>query len=240
MPRSLTQFPVEVIQLIFGYLWAHEILSAFRDLNGYLDRILLNYPSYLVNFKSIRKSHFDRVCRSVRPEQVLSLILADKNDTPSQSRLFGSRFSIGQFTRLRALKCIELDDDSQVFFSYLHKLPQLTSLEIEVKIDLALIQTSPSLQRLAIHLPSGTHFDLQPFLTKIHWDQLRHLSLSPCPCAHLHKIFRQAGRLTSLEVILTLSSDEELNGLINFDRTQSRSTSLKSLSLTIEGVSEYC
>ena len=123
MPRSLTQLPVEVIQLIFGYLWAHEILFAFHDLNGYLDRILSNYPSYLVNFESIRKSHFDRICRSVRPEQVLSLVLADKNDTPNQSRLFGSLFSIGQFTRLRALKCIELDDDTQVFFSYLHKLP---------------------------------------------------------------------------------------------------------------------
>jgi len=84
--------------MIFDHLWAHEILYSFRNINDYLDRVLFNYDSYSINFESIRKSYFDLVCRSIRPHQVISLILSDEHDTPNQSQLFLSLFSLEQFT----------------------------------------------------------------------------------------------------------------------------------------------
>jgi hypothetical protein len=95
---------------------------------------------YLINFESIRKSHFDLVCRSIRAEQVITLILSDKKETPSQSQLFRSLFSIEQFTHLRALKFLQLDDDGESFFSSLYKIPELLSLQIDMKINVPLIK----------------------------------------------------------------------------------------------------
>jgi hypothetical protein len=122
----------------------------------------------LINFESIRKCHFDLICRYIRPEQVISLILSDKNDTPNQSQLFRSFFSIEQFINLRALKLIELDDDGESFFSDLYKVEHLVSLEIDVKIDLPLIKSSPSsLERLVINIPSAVYFDLDTSIITI-------------------------------------------------------------------------
>jgi hypothetical protein len=132
--------------------------------------------------ESIRKSHFDLICRSIRPEQVISLILSDKIDTPNQSELFRSFFSIEQFIHLRALKFIKLDDDGECFFSDLYKIEHLISFEIDVKIDLPLIRISPTLERLIINIPLGVHSDLDASIAMIHFERLRHLSLSYCSC----------------------------------------------------------
>ncbi len=88
----LDQFPTEIFLIIFEYLWAHEILSSFHNMSVHLNKILSSYNNYLVNLESIRKSYFDLICRYIRPEQVLSLILSDKKETPNQSQLFQSFF----------------------------------------------------------------------------------------------------------------------------------------------------
>jgi hypothetical protein len=71
MPFSLDQFPTEIFYIIFEYLWAHEILFSFHNISVHLNNILSNYNGYLINFESIRKSHFDLIGRCIRPEQVI-------------------------------------------------------------------------------------------------------------------------------------------------------------------------
>jgi hypothetical protein len=205
----------------------------------YLNNVLSSYNHYLVNLESIRKSHFDLICRNIRPEQVILLILSDKKDTPNESQLFRSFFSIEQFIHLRALKFIKLDDDGESFFSDLYKIEHLVSFEIDVKINLPLIRISPILERLTINIPSGIYFDLDPSIAMIQLEQLRHLSLSNCSCKQLQKIFYRAIRLTSLKVCLTFLNAEEIDTFTNFHQEQTTKFSLVSLSLSINAAGEY-
>ncbi|CAF1668639.1 unnamed protein product, partial [Rotaria sp. Silwood1] len=115
----------------------------------------------MINFQSIRKTHFDLVCRLIRPEQVISLILADEKETPCQSQSFQVRFRIEKFTRLRSLQLIELTDDGQSLLSKLHKVQSLVSLEINIRFDLPLIKALPSIKTLIINFPSGVQFDIR-------------------------------------------------------------------------------
>jgi hypothetical protein len=241
MSFFLNKFPVEIFDIIFDYLWAHEIFYSFGNISGHLDNVLSNYNNYLINFKSIRKSHFDLVCCYIRPEQVISLILSDDIDTPCQSQSFRSFFSIEQFIRLRVLKLIELDDNGESFFSDLYKVKHLVSLEIDVRIDLPLIKSLPSsLERLVINIPPGLHFDLDSSsIATIRFQQLRQLSLSDCSCTILQQIFCQAVRLTSLKVSLTFLNPKEIHIFANFHQKQKPISSLVSLSLSIEGAGKY-
>ncbi|CAF1509655.1 unnamed protein product [Adineta steineri] len=112
----LNKLPCEIYHIIFDYFWAHEILHSFLNINDYIDSILFNYQNYKINGQSIRKSHLDLICQKIQPNQVTSLILSNDNHTPNQSELFRSRVSIEQFTRLRAFKSIEIDDEGASYF----------------------------------------------------------------------------------------------------------------------------
>ncbi|CAF1394533.1 unnamed protein product [Adineta steineri] len=235
MSLLLERIPIEIFHLIFDYFWAHEILHSFNNISNYLDSILSNYNHYLINFESIRKSHFDLVCRSIRPEQVITLILSDKIETPNQSQLFQSLFSIEQFTHLRALKFIGLDDDGESFFSSLYKIPKLLSLQIDTSRKIPLIKRLPSLETFIINIQSGMHFDLDPSISMIQFKQLRHLTLSNCSCRQLQKIFDQAIQLTSLKISITFFDSDELHAFINFHQEKTRLSSLVSLNLFVNG-----
>ncbi|CAF5133175.1 unnamed protein product, partial [Rotaria magnacalcarata] len=152
MSCCLDQLPIEIFHQIFYHLWAHEILYSFHTINDYLNNIITHYDNYLINFESIRKSDFDHVCRHIRPNQVISLVLSDATETPNQFELFQSFFSIEQFTRLRALKLIDLNDNGSRFFFQLYQAQYLVSLEINVSIEFPLIGCSPSLRRLIINI----------------------------------------------------------------------------------------
>jgi hypothetical protein len=231
---------MEIFLIIFEYLWAHEILSSFHNMSVYLDNILSSYNHYLINLESIRKSHFDLICRSIRPEQVISLILSDKMDTPNQSQLFRSSFPIKQFIHLRALKFIRLDNNGESFFSDLCKIEHLVSFEIDANTNLTLIRFSPTLERLIINIiPSGAYWDLDASIAMIQFERLRYLSLSDCSCKQLQQIFYRAVRLTSLKVSLTFLNPEEIDTFANFHQEQTTKFSLVSLSLSINRAGEY-
>ena len=128
--------PVELLHSLFDYFLAHELLHSFCYVSDYVDGVLRSYSKYRWNFRSIGKCNFDLVCNYSRPEQVISLVLADDKDTPGLSRLFLSRFRIEQFIQLRALTLISLDlDVSTLILSYLNQLPHLRSLSINTPID---------------------------------------------------------------------------------------------------------
>lgn len=72
-------------------LYIFNILFYLHTERAVVNNVLLNYQDYMINFESIRKSHFDLVCQHIRPHQVVSLILSDKHDdTPTLPTLFRS------------------------------------------------------------------------------------------------------------------------------------------------------
>ncbi|CAF3650622.1 unnamed protein product [Rotaria sp. Silwood1] len=234
MPFFFDRLPVEIVYIIFNYLWAHEILYAFYRISDYFNRVLSHYDYFLINFESIRKSHFDLVCRLIKPEQVISLILSDKTDTPYQSSWFLSIFRMKNFTRLRALKLIEVNDNSKSFSFDLYNLQHLVSLEIDVKTDLPWINSIPPLKRLSINILSCEHFNIKRLTTRISFEQLHQLSLSNCPATELQRILSQAIRLTSLKMSFKYLNNEYINILANFHQEQSTKSTLVYLSLSID------
>jgi hypothetical protein len=165
----------------------------------------------------------------------ISLILSDKIETPNQSQLFRSLFSIEQFTRLRALKFLKLDDDGEAFLPSLSKLSKLISLQIDMKYHVPLMKGLPSLERFVINIPSGIHFELDPSIAMIEFKHLRHLTLSNCSCRQLQKIFDQAVQLISLKISFTFINSDELHAFINFHQKERKLSSLVSLNLYISG-----
>ena len=107
----LDQLPVELWRCILSHLSAHEIFHSFTYLSSYIDGMLKTYTKYRVNFKAISRNDFDLVCQHIRPDQVISLILSDDENTPGLISLFLSRFQIHQFTCLRTLWLIDIGPD---------------------------------------------------------------------------------------------------------------------------------
>ncbi|CAF4618956.1 unnamed protein product [Rotaria socialis] len=124
MDRCLLDIlPVEIFDIIFEYFWAHEILASFHNVSPYLDAVLYSYSSYQVNFASILKPHFDHVCHTLRPNQIISLILSDDADTPRQSQIFLSHFQIKSFTRIRSLTLDRVERKSLlIILSHINKM----------------------------------------------------------------------------------------------------------------------
>ncbi|CAF1607490.1 unnamed protein product [Adineta ricciae] len=128
----LERLPAELFHEFFHYLWTHEILHSFSNLNDRFDSILKSYSSYRINFESIRSSVYGRICEQIRPEQVISLILSDKNDTPGLVKVFLSRVHIQQFTNLRLLSLIRISHESMCqILPELSKLKRLNSLSVD-------------------------------------------------------------------------------------------------------------
>ncbi len=204
-------FPVELLHIIFDHLWGHEIFYSFVNISDYVDRILLSYDHYSLNFQSILKKHFDIVCHHVQPHQVISLTLSDSDDTPGQSQLFLSFFSINKFTRLRALKLVEIDDKSRSLFFDLHELESLISLELELKFYLTCYEIVPQIKRLILNDPTGSYFSMKTsiFTTSL-LSHLYHLTLPYCSCAQLRQILYLIPTLRLLKISISASSFTDL------------------------------
>jgi hypothetical protein len=199
------RFPVELLHRLFTYFSAHEILLTFSNISDYVNAVLLAYDTYVLNFRSIQKDHFDLSCKHIRPEQVTSLVLSDEKDTPPQSLLFFSHFQIEQFTQLRTLILIKIETKSlKWIFPNLSKLKLLRSLTF---LDLNVIYQSNDIQSLVnesfkqvpfhlnrIHLTDGT------FLSSISVSSLRYLKLERCSINDLETLFQRSTQLQSLSI----------------------------------------
>ena len=231
--RVMLCFPIEIFYLLFDHLWADEILFSFWNISEQLDSALLSYPNYAINFESIRKSSFDAVCRHIRPDQVTSMILSNKIDTPNQWSLFRSLFSLTQFRHLRALKLIEIDVDERRLD--LSKLDHLLSLELIGNTNSFVIESPPSLQRLLIKSSPGVLFDLEPMMiAAIPLRQLHHLTLPCCSYAQFQEICRESPQLVSLKILLIALNANEIN---TFAHLHPRLSTL-SLSIVVSGKSK--
>jgi hypothetical protein len=204
-------FPVELLYIIFDHLWAHEIFYSFLSISDYLDSIMLSYNRYSLNFQSILKKHFDLVCRHIQPHQVISLTLSDSDDTPGQTQLFLSFFSMNQFTRLRALTLVEIDDESRSLFIDLHELESLISLELELKFYLPYHKIAPQIKRLILNDPIGSYFNVKTSIFGNSLPHLDHLTLPYCSCTQLRQILYLIPTLRLFKTSIAFSSFTDID-----------------------------
>ena len=190
--------PVELIQNIFHYLWAHEILYGFTNQSNYINSVLKNYDRYAICLCSMLKIQFDQICQQIQPNQVLSLAIMDEDDTPDQSTLFFSHFDIRQFINLRSFAILSYDGDILRKLDHLCEFNKFRSIifpddygsTVGTNIDLMLSQ----LKRLAAS---------QYILTK-RLKNLQHLIVPHCYCYKLEYLFSLMSNLRSLNINISL------------------------------------
>ena len=107
---SLSTLPVEIILYIFRYFDAQTIVRSFRTICKRFYCIVNTYQQFNFDFNGILKSDFHFLCNYVQPKNVELLTLSDNDETPGQIEYFLSIFRINQFSRLRSLTILEIDD----------------------------------------------------------------------------------------------------------------------------------
>jgi hypothetical protein len=220
----LDVLPVEIFHVLFTYFLIYEILLTFSDLSDYIDAFILAYPTWQLNFQSIRRDHFDLICHRIQPEKVISLILSDDIDTPSQSELFFRRFRIEQFSHLRSFTLVKIEFQSlKDIFSDLDKLEQLISLSFEgdsitYKYLKSIHDYSTESKRI-FSILLDNYARVFSHLTRLYKSnaiglicislpQLRHLKITKCWHNELETIFESAPYLQSLNVCLGIKNPD--------------------------------
>lgn len=216
----LDQFPTELFYLIFDYFWAHEIFFSFTCLNRRINSIIKSYSAYHVNFESIRKCDFTQICQWIQPEQVISLVLSDKNDTSGQSKLFLSYFQIKQFIHLRSISLIKVEYNSiSKIVPNLSKLKQLEAVSLNYSGEKGMhIKSEDCLGELCTKICSlSPKFYKEIFpqlksicttysheLSTIDLPNLLHLTLnSDSLTFNMNEIFKKAPRLQSVTFLFS-------------------------------------
>ena len=107
---ELQSLPVELLYGILDYLDAETIFFSVRSLSRFFRTLVHSFQGYLFDFRSISKKNFHLLCRYVDPVNVLSLTLPD-NQISGQINLFNSTINLQEFTRLRSLTLIAIDEE---------------------------------------------------------------------------------------------------------------------------------
>jgi len=235
--------PLELLHNIFTYFFTHEILYSFSNVSDHVDIVLLTYPSYRLNFKSILKSNFDLICRQIKPDQVLSLTLSDDDDTPGQSELFLSYFRIEQFIRLQSLTLFNIELDAlESIFSDLNKLKQLRSFSFHIKNITSKypnwIHDYSSMKARLDHLVPEVYIQVLPQLNRL--SCTNGVTLKTIPLPHLHCLILAKSTVDELQTIFTQTPElRSLNVCLNGDTSNIEylhpPSQLNRLTLTING-----
>jgi len=198
--------PNEILIECFEYLNAFEIFYSFDQLNYRFTKLIRTIPLHL-NFQYVQKTIFDQFCRTIKfnPElknQIYSLQLSNK-DTCGQIELFLSFFSLNEFSYLRSLTLIQIEQNNvdklksmlplmfQLHSFYLIRLFDLKNGENEILTVLPI----SNLRVLSIPtLPSIlTHTDATLIIT--------HLTISGCSLDQLlYRLFRYVPLLKYLNI----------------------------------------
>jgi len=112
---TLEFLPNEILMEFFEYLNAFEIFYSFDFLTIQFYNLIRNIPLHL-NFQHVRKATFDQFCTIIKSNptiknQIYSLKLSNK-DTCGQIELFLSSFSLNEFSHLRSLTLIQIEQNN--------------------------------------------------------------------------------------------------------------------------------
>jgi hypothetical protein len=108
---SFYLLPVEILYRIFDSIDAATIVFALRITCRRFKAIVDGYDRYAADFRSMSKCNFQLFCRLIDPQKVISLILSPMEETLDQIELFTSYFRARQFTRLRSLTLININEN---------------------------------------------------------------------------------------------------------------------------------
>ncbi len=107
---SLETLPVELLHRIFDNLDAKTLLISLQYVCKRLHLVTNNYNRFILDFKSICKQTFHQLSHGTDPENVISLILSDENQTCGQIELFLSLYRIENYTRLQSITLISIEE----------------------------------------------------------------------------------------------------------------------------------
>lgn len=201
---SLLTLPVEILHHIIDYLDTSTIFLSLSNVCTHFRAILHSYNRYRLDFNSISKCNFHRICRIIQPENILSLTLSDDNKTPGQIRLFLSLFNIDQFSQLRLLSLVGTDDNDLSKILYSNISSTLTSLSINwreahcptpTSMDL-LSSTLDRLSLRTLELKTGS-YGIEEMLWPVQY-ALQHLTLMYITQKHYCTILRTTPNLKIL------------------------------------------
>jgi hypothetical protein len=107
---SIETLPVELFHRIFDNLDAETILFSIRPVCRLFRSVVNTYNRYVLDLKSISRSNFHIFCRLIDPGDVISLTLSNDEPISDQVSLFLSLFRPQEFTRLRSLTLLHIDE----------------------------------------------------------------------------------------------------------------------------------
>ncbi|UJR19796.1 hypothetical protein I4U23_022929 [Adineta vaga] len=194
-------FPNEIIIECFEYFHGLEIFYSFDDLNSRFNKLIRTIQLNM-NFEYVRKIIFDKFCQTMQsnPEtkkQISSLKLSNKN-TCGQIQHFLSLFSFNEFTSLRSLTLIEVEENNIDQLKTM--LPLLsTSCLIHLIDSDSENHGEPLLLGTNIHktCPSLPTFHC-PLIFSM--SCITHLTLGYCSCLDLSQLFRYLSMLRYVNV----------------------------------------
>jgi hypothetical protein len=141
-----------------------------------------------LDFRLISKPDFHQVCRIICPENVISIILSDKTETPGQIGLFLSFVDVRQFTSLQSLTLIQVDNTN--LNAVLTNVP--TSSLVSLSIDSTDFDTT-TLALLSSATEKTTEHTSRPIQRFI-----KQLSVSDCTPEEYFNILRSLVHLEKL------------------------------------------
>ncbi|CAF1205007.1 unnamed protein product [Adineta steineri] len=128
---TLDNLPVELIYYIFDQLDTYTILTSIYNVCTRLNSIIYTYDRFNLNLKTISMNYFHRICSIIRPEQIISLTLSDRNDNIGLVEIFLKKFHLESLKRLQSLTLVNIDDNEQMIKILLSITNQLQILSIE-------------------------------------------------------------------------------------------------------------
>ncbi|CAF3986983.1 unnamed protein product [Rotaria sordida] len=189
---NLESLANELLIDLFEFLSSVHLLNAFHDLNSRIDSLLLiHFRTHGLDFRSILKHDFLIICRhlSIVANQIHSLYLSEKDDTPGQIYQFYSYdFTLHHFTSLQSLLIYHLHSDDKMNkilldLSHLSNITHLTFDECYFAYDEAealtfmnIIWSLPKLTHsyMKIQFKSHIYFPISTIISST----IEHLSIS--------------------------------------------------------------
>ncbi|CAF4064491.1 unnamed protein product [Rotaria magnacalcarata] len=101
---NFVELPTEILYCILDQINTQDILFSFRNVCTHFYAITNTYNRYKIHFTSTSsKSDIHRICRMIKPENVISFFLISTCTALDGIELFLSLIDISQFTRLKLL-----------------------------------------------------------------------------------------------------------------------------------------
>jgi hypothetical protein len=232
---SLLNLSTETIHTIIDYLDDKTTILSLRYVCTRLYNIVNTYNRHRLDFRSITKSKFNQIRYSINPQDVISLTLSDGDETPGQIRLFLSLFNIHDFTRLRSLTLIQVEESHLIIFLQHISTCPLHSLSIDHQDSMNLSYEtitlhSSTIAKLRLHT---LHFaTANCIVINIQWPikyTIEYLTLNRSSCKQYINILRHLPHLQTF-ILTDFSTNDIDNTFASFTGLESPSQ-LKSLTI---------